>query len=319
MQKSAVSFEEIIARLRQFWRGQNCAVMQPLDCEVGAGTFHPDTFLRAVGPEPWRACYVQPSRRPQDGRHGDNPNRLQRYYQFQVIMKPSPENFQDLYLDSLAALGLSRADNDIRFVEDDWESPTLGAWGLGWEVWINGMEVSQFTYFQEVGGLPARPVSGEITYGLERLAMFLQGCDNVFDLEWTRGVSGVVSYGDVHLQNEKEQCEYNFSRADTKMLSRHFDDCETAAAALLECESPLPLPGYELTMKCSHLFNLLDARGVLSATERARFVARVRNLARRAAKAYYEKRKAMQFPLCARDDKNLIAALKENAKGGTKK
>ncbi len=284
--------------------------MQPLDGEVGAGTFHPETFLRSIGPEPWRACYVQPSRRPQDGRYGDNPNRLQRYYQFQTIIKPSPDDFQELYLQSLAELGLSRAENDIRFVEDDWESPTLGAWGLGWEVWINGMEVSQFTYFQEVGGMPARPVAGEITYGLERLAMFLQECDNVFELQWTDD----ISYGDVHLQNEKEQSEYNFSRADTEMLSRHFDDCEKAAAALLEGDSPLPLPGYELVMKCSHLFNLLDARGVISVTERARYIARVRNLARRAARAYYESRKKMSpqpFPLCRdRNDKNLKAALK---------
>lgn len=305
-------FQEIISRLQNFWRRRGCAVMQPLDCEVGAGTFHPETFLRAIGPEPWRACYVQPSRRPQDGRHGDNPNRLQRYYQFQTVMKPSPDDFQELYLSSLSELGLSAADNDIRFVEDDWESPTLGAWGLGWEVWINGMEVSQFTYFQEAGGLPARPATGEITYGLERLAMFLQNRDNVLKLQWTDDADG-ITYGDVHLQNEQEQSVYNFSRADTEMLSRHFDDYERAAAELLDGENPLPLPGYEMTMKCSHLFNLLDARGVISVTERARYVARVRNLARRAAKTYYESRRNMRtpFPLCRdREDKNLLAALR---------
>lgn len=304
----SLHFPEIIARLQEFWRSRGCAILQPLDCEVGAGTFHPETFLRAIGPEPWRACYVQPSRRPQDGRYGDNPNRLQRYYQFQAVMKPSPDNFQELYLDSLRDLGLSAAENDIRFVEDDWESPTLGAWGLGWEVWINGMEVSQFTYFQEAGGLPTRPVLGEITYGLERLAMFLQKRDNVFDLAWTDD----ISYGDLHLQNEKEQSHYNFSRADASVLSRHFDDCERMAQELLAGDSPLPLPGYEMTMKCSHLFNLLDARGVISATERARYVARVRNLSRRAAKAYYESRRNYPdkpFPLCDRSDKHFRAAM----------
>lgn len=277
---------------------------------MGAGTFHPATFLRAIGPEPWRACYVQPTRRPQDGRYGDNPNRLQHYYQFQTVIKPSPDDFQALYLRSLAELGVRAEDNDIRFVEDDWESPTLGAWGLGWEVWLNGMEISQFTYFQEAGGLPAKPVMGEITYGLERLAMFLQGCENVFDLlwaEWTdkNGETKKTFYRDIHLQSEKEHSAYNFERADTEMLARHFDDYEKAAGEILGGEKPLPLPGYEMVMKCSHLFNLLDARGVISVTERARYVARVRNLARRAAKVYYESRKTLGFPLCKQNDKNL--------------
>lgn len=261
--------------------------MQPLDCEVGAGTFHPATFLRAIGPEHWKACYVQPSRRPQDGRYGDNPNRLQRYYQLQVVIKPSPSDFQESYLESLESLGLRIKEHDIRFVEDDWESPTLGAWGLGWEVWLDGMEISQFTYFQEVGGLPAKPVMGEITYGLERLAMFLQKCGNVFDLRWN---GEGMTYGDVHRQDEQEQCVHNFERTDPEMLSRHFDDYEKAALKLLSEVPSLPIPAYETTMKCSHLFNLLDARGVIAATERARYVARVRNLSRRVAKAYFESR-----------------------------
>lgn len=332
----ALHFQEVILRLQQFWRAQGCALMQPLDCEVGAGTFHPATFLRAVGPEPWRAAYVQPSRRPQDGRYGKNPNRLQHYYQFQVVIKPSPDDFQQLYLDSLAALGLRAAAHDIRFVEDDWESPTLGAWGLGWEVWIDGMEASQFTYFQEVGGMPAKPVTGEITYGLERLSMFLQNCDNVFDLQWT----DALTYRDMHLQSEEEHSAYNFERANTAVLARHFDECEQAANDLLVMDGesgkddnggkgkkqgkdksagatkdkgqdstdlvrPLSLPAYELTMKCSHLFNLLDARGAISVTERARYVARVRTLARGVAAAYLRSRREMDppFPLC-RDNKN---------------
>ena len=326
----APHFQEVILRLHHFWQQHGCALMQPQDCEVGAGTFHPATFLRAIGPEPWRAAYVQPSRRPQDGRYGKNPNRLQHYYQFQVVIKPSPDNFQQLYLESLAALGLRAAAHDIRFVEDDWESPTLGAWGLGWEVWIDGMEASQFTYFQEVGGLPAKPVTGEITYGLERLSMFLQNRDNVFDLQWT----DALTYRDMHLQSEEEHSVYNFERADTAMLARHFDECEKAATDLLthpksaaektiggkngkkECArdgestalvstKQLPLPAYELTMKCSHLFNLLDARGAISVTERARYVARVRNLSRAVAAAYLQTRREMNppFPLC-RDNKN---------------
>ena len=308
---SNYNFQDMIVRLQQFWQQRGCALMQPLDCEVGAGTFHPATFLRAIGPEPWRAVYVQPSRRPQDGRYGDNPNRLQHYYQLQVMIKPSPDDFQAWYLQSLAAIGLSAAEHDIRFVEDDWESPTLGAWGLGWEVWIDGMEVSQFTYFQEVGGLPAKPVTGEITYGLERLAMFLQQCDNVFQLRWTDKTADAAAllYGDVYLQNEQEQSAYNFNRTAPDRLARHFDDYEQAAMALLDDGDALSLPGYEMTMKCSHLFNLLDARGVISVTERARYVARVRNLSRRVARAYYESRKAQGFPLCKnRRDKNLLAA-----------
>lgn len=267
--------------------------MQPLDMEVGAGTFHPATFLRAVSPEPWRAAYVQPSRRPQDGRYGDNPNRLQHYYQFQVVMKPSPENFQQLFLDSLAALQIRREDNDIRFVEDDWESPTLGAWGLGWEVWLNGMEVAQFTYFQEAGGMTVRPVLGEITYGAERLAMFLQGCDNVFDLHWNNG----ISYGDVYRQNEREQSAYNFEQADTALHKMLFEKFEDEAARLAEAQ--LPLPAYEMTMKCSHVFNMLDARGVISVTERAGYIARVRRAAKLSAAAFYAEREKLGFPLQA--------------------
>ena len=262
-------------------------MMQPFDCEVGAGTFHPATFLRAIGPEPWKACYVQPSRRPQDGRYGDNPNRLQRYYQMQVVIKPSPDSIQDMYRESLEHLGLNAKEHDIRFVEDDWESPTLGAWGLGWEVWLDGMEISQFTYFQEVGGLPAKPVTGEITYGLERLAMFLQKCDNVFDLRWN---DDGMSYGDVHRQDEQEQCAYNFECTDPEMLVRHFDDYEKMTLELLSREPALAVPAYETTMKCSHLFNLLDARGAISVTERAQYVGRVRNLSRKVARAYFETR-----------------------------
>jgi glycyl-tRNA synthetase alpha chain len=289
------SFQQIILSLQRYWDAQGCALLQPYDMEVGAGTFHTATFLRAIGPEPWNAAYVQPSRRPKDGRYGENPNRLQHYYQFQVIMKPSPAAFQDLYLGSLAALGIDLGRNDVRFVEDDWESPTLGAWGLGWEVWLNGMEVTQFTYFQEVGGLTCRPVSGEITYGLERLAMYLQGKDSVYDLVWTPG----VSYGDVYHQNEVEQSRYNFELADTGWLFRQFADYEAQAVRLIE--QGLPLPGYELVMKCSHTFNLLDARGAISVTERAAYIARVRTLARSVAKTYYEARERLGFPLLAAD------------------
>jgi glycyl-tRNA synthetase alpha chain len=287
------SFQQIILRLQQYWDAQGCALLQPYDMEVGAGTFHTATFLRAIGPEPWNAAYVQPSRRPKDGRYGENPNRLQHYYQYQVIMKPSPPAFQDLYLGSLAALGIDLAHNDVRFVEDDWESPTLGAWGLGWEVWLNGMEVTQFTYFQEVGGLVCRPVSGEITYGLERLAMYLQGKDSVYDLVWTPG----VSYGDVYHQNEVEQSRYNFELADVDWLYRQFADYEAQAVRMLEQE--LPLPAYELAMKCSHTFNLLDARGAISVTERAAYIARVRVLARAVARSYYEARERLGFPMAA--------------------
>ena len=259
--------------------------------EVGAGTFHTATFLRAIGPEPWNAAYVQPSRRPKDGRYGENPNRLQHYYQYQVVLKPSPDDIQDLYLDSLRALGIDPRSNDIRFVEDDWESPTLGAWGLGWEVWLNGMEVTQFTYFQEVGGLDCKPVLGEITYGLERLAMYLQGKDNVFDLVWVDG----VTYGDVYHQNEVEQSRYNFELANVQMLFEHFNQFEREAKRLIE--AGLPLPGYEMVMKCSHTFNLLDARGAISVTERAAYIGRVRALARLVAQAYYDSREALGFPM----------------------
>ncbi len=267
----------------------------PFDMEVGAGTFHPATFLRAIGPEPWSAAYVQPSRRPTDGRYGENPNRLQHYYQFQVIIKPSPNDFQDLYLGSLKALGIDPLVHDIRFVEDNWESPTLGAWGLGWEVWLNGMEVSQFTYFQQVGGLECWPVSGEITYGLERIAMYLQAVESVFDLVWTNGPQGQVKYGDVFHQNEVEQSKYNFEEASTQNLFAWFDTCEQECVRLLE--KNLPLPAYEQVLKASHTFNLLDARHAISVTERQRFILRVRALARTVAEAYYQSREVLGFPL----------------------
>jgi len=270
-------------------------ILQPLDMEVGAGTFHPATFLRAIGPESWNAAYVQPSRRPTDGRYGENPNRLQHYYQFQVIMKPSPAAFQDLYLQSLQALGIDSAVHDIRFVEDNWESPTLGAWGLGWEVWLNGMEVTQFTYFQQAGGLECYPVSGEITYGLERIAMYLQGVDSLYDLVWTRGPSGTVTYGDVFHQNEVEMSRYNFEEADTDWLFGQFDHCEGEAQRLIERN--LPLPAYEMVMKASHTFNLLDARHAISVTERQRYILRVRTLARGVAQAYFDARATLGFPL----------------------
>lgn len=289
------SFQALILMLQQFWAEQGCVVLQPLDMEVGAGTFHPATFLRAVGPEGWNAAYVQPSRRPADGRYGENPNRLQHYYQFQVVMKPSPDDFQDLYLQSLAALGVDATIHDIRFVEDNWESPTLGAWGLGWEVWLNGMEVTQFTYFQQVGGLECFPVTGEITYGLERIAMYLQSVDSVYDLLWSDGPAGAVTYGDVFHQNEVEMSRYNFEEADVPYLFAHFDHCEHEALRLVE--KNLPLPAYEMVMKASHAFNLLDARHAISVTERQRFILRVRTLARAVAQAYFAKRAALRFPL----------------------
>ena len=270
-------------------------VLQPLDMEVGAGTFHPATFLRAVGPENWNAAYVQPSRRPTDGRYGENPNRLQHYYQFQVVMKPSPANFQELYLDSLAALGVESAIHDIRFVEDNWESPTLGAWGLGWEVWLNGMEVTQFTYFQQAGGLECYPVTGEITYGIERIAMYLQGVDSIYDLVWADGPAGRVTYGDVFHQNEVEMSRYNFEEADVDYMFGAFDHCEGEAMRLVE--KGLPLPAYEMVMKASHSFNLLDARHAISVTERQRFILRVRTLARAVAQAYFDTRATLGFPL----------------------
>lgn len=271
--------------------------MQPLDMEVGAGTFHPATFLRAIGPESWNTAYVQPCRRPTDGRYGENPNRLQHYYQFQVLLKPSPKNIQELYLDSLRCLGIDMSIHDIRFVEDNWESPTLGAWGLGWEVWLNGMEVTQFTYFQQVGGLECYPVSGEITYGIERIAMYLQGVDSIYDIVWTDGPNGVVTYGDVFRQNEVEMSAFNFEHVDVDTLFRNVDDCERQCKALIDKQ--LALPAYEQVLKASHYFNLLDARNAISVTERQRFILRVRTLARAVAEAYYESRKQLGFPLAS--------------------
>ena len=272
----APTFQELILTLQQYWAAQGCVLLQPYDMIVGAGTFHPATLLWSLGPRPWRAAYVQPSRRPSDGRYGDNPNRLQHYYQFQVILKPSPEDIQKLYLDSLFSLGIDRRNHDIRFVEDDWESPTLGAWGLGWEIWCDGMEVSQFTYFQQVGGIDCEVVSGELTYGLERLAMYVQGVENVFDLDWN---GAGISYGDVFRTAESQYSEYNFERADVNLLRRHFDDAEEECLSLLEAK--LPLPAYDNCIAASHLFNLLESRGVISVTERQTYVARVRTLAKR--------------------------------------
>ena len=289
------TFQGLILALQDYWARHGCVLLQPYDMEVGAGTFHPATFLRAIGPEPWRTAYVQPSRRPTDGRYGENPNRLQHYYQYQVILKPSPLDIQELYLGSLRMLGIDPLVHDIRFVEDNWESPTLGAWGLGWEVWLNGMEVTQFTYFQQVGGLDCRPVSGEITYGLERIAMYLQGVESVFDLTWTVGPQGRVSYGDVFHQNEVEQSAYNFEHADVASLFGWFDKCERESQRLIELG--LPLPGYEQLLKASHTFNLLDARHAISVTERQRFILRVRTLARDGAQAYYERRESLGFPM----------------------
>jgi len=311
-----LTFQQIVLQLNQYWDRQGCVLLQPYDMEMGAGTFHTATFLRAIGPEPWNAAYVQPCRRPKDGRYGENPNRLQHYYQYQVVMKPSPEQFQDIYLGSLTdALGIDPKKNDIRFVEDDWESPTLGAWGLGWEVWLNGMEVTQYTYFQQVGGLDCKPVLGELTYGLERLAMYLQGKDSIFDIVWVDGAetrastpvlaraptpvltraSIPVLYGDVFHQNEVEQSKYNFELANAEMLFQHFNQFEAEAKRLMEAQCVLP--AYEMVMKCSHTFNLLDARGAISVTERAAYIGRVRNLARAIAQAYYESREKLGFPL----------------------
>ncbi|MFT5134684.1 MAG: glycyl-tRNA synthetase alpha chain [Gammaproteobacteria bacterium] len=288
-------FQELIFRLQQFWAEHGCVIQQPYDMEVGAGTFHPATFLRSIGPEPWNVAYVQPSRRPGDGRYGDNPNRLQHYYQFQVLLKPSPADIQDLYLRSIKELGIDPLIHDIRFVEDNWESPTLGAWGLGWEVWLNGMEVTQFTYFQQVGGLDCKPVSGEITYGLERIAMYLQNVDSVYDLVWAETPAGKVSYGDIYHQNEVEMSAYNFEHADTTSLFDWFDQCEQQSQALIE--QGLPLPAYEMVLKASHTFNLLDARNAISVTERQRYILRVRSLARAVAQAYFDSREALGFPL----------------------
>jgi len=289
------TFQDLILSLQQYWSRHGCAVLQPYDMEVGAGTFHPATFLRSIGPEPWRAAYVQPSRRPTDGRYGENPNRLQHYYQFQVVLKPSPLDIQDLYLGSLAELGIDTLIHDVRFVEDNWESPTLGAWGLGWEVWLNGMEVTQFTYFQQVGGLECRPVTGEITYGLERIAMYLQNVESVFDLVWTQGPDGPVTYRDVYHQNEVEMSAYNFEHADVESLLQWFDVCERESTRLIGIG--LPLPAYEMALKASHTFNLLDARSAISVTERQRYILRVRTLSRQVAEAYYARREALGFPM----------------------
>lgn len=311
-QPDVSTFQGLILALQQYWASKGCVILQPLDMEVGAGTFHPATFLRAIGPETWNAAYVQPCRRPTDGRYGENPNRLQHYYQYQVALKPSPDNIQALYLDSLRELGIDPSVHDIRFVEDNWESPTLGAWGLGWEVWLNGMEVTQFTYFQQVGGLECFPVTGEITYGLERIAMYLQGVDSIYDLVWTVGPDGSkVTYGDVFHQNEVEMSRYNFEEANTEFLFHSFDVCEAESQRLIE--KGLPLPAYEMVMKASHAFNLLDARHAISVTERQRFILRVRTLARAVAEAYYDARKALGFPMA---DAALRASLLDETQQG---
>lgn len=293
--KQTLSFQNIILTLQQYWSSQGCVLLQPLDLEVGAGTFHPATFLRALGPEPWSTAFVQPSRRPTDGRYGDNPNRVQHYYQYQVILKPSPLNIQELYLDSLRALGIDPLLHDIRFVEDNWESPTLGAWGLGWEVWQDGMEITQFTFFQQVGGLECKPVTGEITYGLERLAMFIQGVDSLFDLVWARTTNGVVTYFDVYHQNEVEMSAYNFEHSDIAQLFRLFDFYEQEAHRLIALH--LSLPAYEMVLKASHTFNLLDARHAISVTERQSYILRVRKLAFSVAESYYLARERLGFPM----------------------
>lgn len=290
-------FQDIILSLQNYWSSKGCALHQPYDIEVGAGTFNPCTFFRVLGPEPYSAAYVEPSRRPTDGRYGENPNRLQHYYQFQVILKPSPEDVQNLYLESLTSLGVDPLQHDIRFVEDDWESPTLGAWGLGWEVWLNGMEITQFTYFQQVGGIDLKPVTAELTYGLERIAMYLQDVDNVYDLKWNEN----ILYGDVHLETEKQFSRYNFEVSGKERLFQWFDMYEAEAKDLLAQE--LILPAYDYTLKCSHAFNLLDARGAISVTERTGFIGRVRNLARSCAEGYVQQREAMEFPLLKKNCK----------------
>ena len=291
------TFQGLILALQHFWAEKGCVILQPLDLEVGAGTFHPGTFLRAIGPESWNAAYVQPCRRPTDGRYGENPNRLQHYYQFQVLLKPSPDNIQEIYIDSLENLGFDTSTHDIRFVEDNWESPTLGAWGLGWEVWLNGMEVTQFTYFQQVGGLECHPVSGEITYGIERLAMYIQGVESIYDIVWTEGPGGPITYSDVFKQNEVEMSEFNFDCANVDLLFSYFEDCEVQCNKLIKMN--LPLPAYEQVLKASHYFNLLDARKAVSVTERQRFILRVRTLARLVAQTYLESRKSLGFPLAS--------------------
>jgi glycyl-tRNA synthetase alpha chain len=292
-------FQQLILTLQQYWARHGCALLQPFDMEVGAGTSHTATFLRAIGPEPWKAAYVQPSRRPKDGRYGQNPNRLQHYYQYQVVLKPAPADILELYLGSLEALGFDLKTNDVRFVEDDWENPTLGAWGLGWEVWLNGMEVTQFTYFQQVGGIDCRPVTGEITYGLERLAMYLQGVDNVYDLVWTESSTHKLTYGDVYLQNEQEQSAYNFEHSDVEFLLGAFTAHERQAQHLVAQQ--LALPAYEQVLKAAHTFNLLDARGAISVTERAAYIGRIRNLARSVAQSWWDSRERAGFPLAPRE------------------
>ena len=298
---SISTFQELIIALQDFWYKQGCALLQPIDIEVGAGTFHPCTFLKAIGPESWYAAYLQPSRRPSDGRYGENPNRMQSFYQFQVVMKPSPNNFQDIYLQSLKHIGLDLSIHDVRFVEDNWESPTLGAWGLGWEVWLNGMEITQFTYFQQVGALEAFPVTGEITYGLERIAMYLFNVNSVYDLVWTNGPQGTIYYGDIYHQNEVEMSAYNFEHADIKNLFSQFNHYESEALRI--CDLNLPLPAYEFVLKASHTFNLLDARKAISVTERQQFILRVRTLAQKVAKSYLNKRESIGFPLA---DKTIL-------------
>lgn len=305
-QADVSTFQGLILALQQYWAEQGCVVVQPLDMEVGAGTFHPSTFLRAIGPENWNSAYVQPSRRPTDGRYGENPNRLQHYYQFQVVLKPSPDDIQELYLDSLRRLGFDPLTHDIRFVEDNWESPTLGAWGLGWEIWLDGMEVTQFTYFQQVGGIDCYPVTGELTYGLERLAMYLQGVDSVYDLVWSKGPSGTVTYGDVFLQNEVEMSTFNFEHANVEALFQQFDLFESESSKLIE--AGLPLPAYEYVLKASHTFNLLDARKAISVTERQRFILRVRTLARAVAQAYFDARRKLGFPMADDDIREEVEA-----------
>ncbi|MEZ7893196.1 MAG: glycine--tRNA ligase subunit alpha [Candidatus Wallbacteria bacterium] len=286
-----MNFQEIIMALQNFWAGQKCAIVQPYDNEKGAGTFNPSTFLRSLGPEPWNAAYVEPCRRPTDGRYGENPNRVQHYFQFQVVMKPAPVNIQELYLTSLEQLGIKRSEHDIRFVEDDWESPTLGAWGLGWEVWLNGMEVTQFTYFQQIGGIDLNPITVEITYGIERLATYIQKVDSIFDIEWVNG----ITYGEIYHQNEVEQSKYNFERADTSMLFDLFTTYEKESKRLMS--EGLALPAYDYVMKCSHSFNLLDARGAISVTERVKYIGRIREMAKAVAAAYLKKREELNFPL----------------------
>ena len=303
-----LTFQQIILRLQEYWSAQGCALLQPYDMEVGAGTSHTATFLRAIGPEPWKAAYVQPSRRPKDGRYGENPNRMQHYYQYQVVLKPAPAEILDLYLGSLTALGFDLKTNDVRFVEDDWENPTLGAWGLGWAVWLNGMEVTQFTYFQQVGGIDCKPITGEITYGLERLAMYLQGKERVFDLVWTEG----LTYGDVYLQNEQEQSAYNFEHSDVAFLHDAFDAHEKQAKHLME--QRLALPAYEQVLKAAHSFNLLDARGAISVTERAAYIGRIRNLARSVAQSYLDSRARLGFPMAPKAwAEETLAALAKKA------